>query len=249
MPAGRPDPARRCLVLQHHPSEGPARVAELLIRHGVSVDTRAVAAGDPLPSRLEDTQGLVVMGGPMSAASDDGFPTRRHELELLEAAVAEAVPALGICLGAQLLALSSGGRVFPGTAGPEIGWGEVRLRPAAAHDPVFCDSEEKMAVLHWHGDTFELGAGCLSLASSDRYPAQAFRAGTSAWGLQFHVEVDEVAARGMVAAFPEEAALAEGGADAIVAGAAEAWGDGARQGGASYGHSLLERFAALVART
>jgi len=44
--------------------------------------------------------------------------------------------------------------------------------------------------VHWHHDTFDLPAGAVLLASSERYPHQAFRVGTHAYGLQFHVEVD-----------------------------------------------------------
>ena len=46
-----------------------------------------------------------------------------------------------------------------------------------------------MPVLHWHHDTFDLPAGAVLLASSDRYPHQAFRVGRRAYGLQFHVEL------------------------------------------------------------
>jgi GMP synthase-like glutamine amidotransferase len=43
--------------------------------------------------------------------------------------------------------------------------------------------------VHWHGDTFGLPEGAVRLAGNDAYANQAFRVGTRAYGLQFHVEV------------------------------------------------------------
>jgi GMP synthase-like glutamine amidotransferase len=130
------------------------------------------------------------MGGPMSASGDDGFPSRRSELQLLGDALQRQTPVLGICLGAQLLALAAGGRVFRGPAGAEVGWGTVNLTASATSDHLLAESPAQLPVLHWHGDTFELPAAGVRLAETDRYPNQAFRVGPSAWGLQFHIEVD-----------------------------------------------------------
>ena len=44
-------------------------------------------------------------------------------------------------------------------------------------------------VLHWHGDTFDLPAGAELLASTARYPHQAFAFGRHALALQFHAEM------------------------------------------------------------
>jgi GMP synthase (glutamine-hydrolysing) len=45
-------------------------------------------------------------------------------------------------------------------------------------------------MLHWHGDTFELPAGAVHLASTTDCPHQGFRLGR-AYGLQFHPELEE----------------------------------------------------------
>jgi GMP synthase-like glutamine amidotransferase len=176
---------------------------------------RRVHAGDPVPASPDRLDGLVVMGGPMSAASDDGFATRRAELELIGAAVEAQIPTLGVCLGAQLLALAAGGEVVAGSAGAEVGWAPIRISDDAGSDPLFAGLPPSLRVLHWHRDTYELPAGAVRLASSDRYPQQAFRVGDDAWGLQFHVEVDAAAVVAFVAAFTDEAALG-GGAEAIL---------------------------------
>ncbi len=45
-------------------------------------------------------------------------------------------------------------------------------------------------VFQWHEDTYELPDGATLLASGDRVPVQAYRVGQTAWGIQFHQELD-----------------------------------------------------------
>jgi GMP synthase-like glutamine amidotransferase len=151
----------------------------------------------------------------MSARSDGGFPTRAAEIDLLKEALALEVPVLGICLGAQLLALSADGGVFEGTNGPEIGWSTVSLTEEAADDPILGGLPRELEVLHWHGDTFTLPVGAVHLARSTSYEQQAFRCGRCAWGLQFHVEVDTGAVEEFVRCFGADAFSAGTSPDAI----------------------------------
>jgi GMP synthase-like glutamine amidotransferase len=204
-----------CLVIQHVECEGSFAIGAALAAAGVTVDTRKVFAGDPLPLDVSMFDGLVVMGGPMSPISDDRFPTRAGEIDLISDALDRGTVTLGVCLGAQLLAVAAGGSVFAGEAGPEIGWGRVDLTVDADRDPLFAGVSSRLTVLHWHGDTFELPAGAIRLASSPKYPNQAYRVGEGAWGLQFHVEVDDRAVRGFLDAFGKEARAASQDPEAI----------------------------------
>jgi len=230
------------LVLQHLEPEGPGLIGVVLRNAGVEVRIhRSDLDGEPSSDALDAADAVVVMGGTMDAHRDEGFPTRQAELALLRTAVEREVPVLGICLGAQLLAIAGGGTCFPGPHGPEVGWAPVRLSADAGGDPLLGRVEEPFVALHWHGDTFDLPPGAVHLASSDVYPNQAFRLGPAAWGLQFHLEAD----RSVVDAFASSA-LADGEDPAVVEPiVAEA--DARLAALAPVCDVVLGRFAALVA--
>ena len=161
----------------------------------VGEPVRAYAGEHPGPAdRLE---GLVVLGGNMSAHDEHepGIPETRA---LLADAVRAGVPTLGICLGAQLLAVATGGRVdVAAPPGREAGVVDVRWRPEAAADPLVgalaADAERTATrstpMPTMHADAVvDLPRHAAWLAASRTYPYQAFRVGDAAWGLQFHPE-------------------------------------------------------------
>jgi GMP synthase-like glutamine amidotransferase len=214
-----------CLIVQHVAPESAFAIAEALSRAEVEIDTRRVFAGAEVPRRCPDVDGLVIMGGPMSAHSDEGFPSRETELQLIADAVDRGIPTLGVCLGAQLLAVAAGGSVSAGASGPEIGWGPVQLLPACAGDGLFDGLPDTLTVMHWHGDTFSLPPGSERLIGNANYPNQGFRLGDRAWGVQFHLEVTEAAVDEFITAFAADAASVDGGADAIRAATPRAVAD------------------------
>lgn len=234
-----------CLVVQHVAPEGPYSLGALLTAVGVTPEICRVFDGEQLPTDLEAFAAVVVMGGPMASYDDTGFPTRGAEIELLRTALARELPVLGICLGAQLLVEAAGGRVFPGS-GAEIGWGTVSLTADAADDPLFRGVGDSVEVLHWHGDTYELPPNAVHLARSDRYENQAFRVGPCAWGLQFHLEVDDTAVRTFASEFADEARSAGVDPARIVAAAPSALAALAATRDAVLGR-FAERASSLVA--
>ena len=163
-------------------------MVETVARSGSPLRVVRVDQGDPIPSvdTVRTMAGLVVMGGPMGVHDD--LPWLAAERALLREAVDAGVPVLGICLGAQQLALALGGDVRRGDT-VECGVGEVHLSSAAVRDAVFGRAPTPLPCVHWHGDTFSLPPGAVHLARSDAYENQAFRVGDRAYGLQFHVEV------------------------------------------------------------
>jgi GMP synthase (glutamine-hydrolysing) len=189
----------RCVVLQHASTEGPQRLAELLAEGGLAVDLVALDRGEPVPRDLPASVPLVVMGGSMGVSDlgNPAYPFLADEIALLRERLAAGAPVLGVCLGAQLLAHAAGARVYPnsrpGPQGPrrvyEVGWAPVDFLPAA-DEPALAGLGRRAMMLHWHGDTFDLPAGAVHLASTADCPNQAFRLGR-AFGVQFHPEMDQ----------------------------------------------------------
>lgn len=135
-----------------------------------------------------DTDLLVVLGAPIGAYEEEKYPFLIDELRLIGQRLSASLPVLGICLGAQLMARALGAPVYPGTS-KEIGWAPIELGDAAHRTPLHYLAG--LPVLHWHGDTFDLPEGAVRLASTAITLNQAFAAGSTALGLQFHVEVQE----------------------------------------------------------
>ena len=179
----------RALVITHTPSEGPGTLATWLPAAGMELAVVEPWSGSPLPTDLRGHDALVVLGGPQQAYDDSSAPWLRATKDLLRQAVEQRLPTLAICLGAQLLAEALGGRVEKGAEGVEAGARLVAKRDASWDDELFGDVPFTPTVVQWHEDAIvDLPPGAVLLASSSRYPHQAFRVGERAWGLQFHIE-------------------------------------------------------------
>jgi GMP synthase (glutamine-hydrolysing) len=185
-----PDRPARLLVAVPSPTDPPARLGEWLRAAGLELDIRSLREGDELPADLTGHDGLLVMGGPQSSLDDDETsPELVGVRHLLAQAVAADIPVLGVCLGAQMLAIAGGGQVRVGVAGPEVGVTLVAKRDAPDADPLFRPLPLSPDVVQWHHDELsELPPGATLLAGSPMYAHQAFRVGRHGYGLQFHVE-------------------------------------------------------------
>ena len=144
---------------------------------------------------LEEIGGLIVFGGEMNVDETEQHPYLLTQRDLMRRAVDAGLPVLGICLGAQMLARALDARVYRAPV-RELGFKTVRLTAVGQGDRLLSAFQTGDRVFQWHEDTFDLPAGAELLVTGDEVPHQAFRFGRTAWGVQFHFEVD---ARGVEA--------------------------------------------------
>lgn len=181
---------RRLLVFQHVPFEILGIFHPMLKQEKFRIRYVNFARHPDARPKVEAYNGLVVLGGPMSAHQYDEFPHLEWEVEAIKHAVNIGIPVLGICLGAQLIAHAFGARIKRGSI-PEIGWYEVAPTAETESDPVLAPLLEPRWIFQWHQDVFDLPEGAVHLASSAGCPNQAFRIGECVYGFQFHLEVDQ----------------------------------------------------------
>ena len=182
------------------------RLGEWLFAEGVTLRMVRPWSGDAIPDFSEIGSGLVVLGGAMSAHDDADHPWLADLRGLLRRIVDERVPAVAICLGAQVAAEALGGdTACPSPHGPEGGVVELELTEVAGQDAVFSDIVDeavraavragiptrdgtRLPVIVSHDDgVVRLPEGTTLLASSPGSPVQAWRAG-KLLALQHHPE-------------------------------------------------------------
>lgn len=175
----------RAVCLKHVPFEGSGAFATALTARGVSLEQYLVPQ-DGLPKDTGDL--LIVMGGPMSVNDSDQWIA--EETSFIRSALHAGTSVIGVCLGSQFMAKSLGATIRSGKA-LEIGMTPVTLTAEAKQDPVFRTLPESFDVFEWHGEVFDLPKDCVPLVGSDIAPLQAFRYAARAYGLLFHLEMEE----------------------------------------------------------
>ncbi|MET9689513.1 methyltransferase domain-containing protein [Streptomyces sp. NPDC006514] len=158
------------VVVQTAAGRAPSAVSRVLAAAGLTSRTVPLADGAGPSADLGGVEGLIVLG-----AADPG---------LLREALAAEVPVLALEPGTRLLVGAAG--AAPGTrpaTAPDRP--PVELTRAAGSDPLFAGAARPSPALRPACDPLELPADAVVLASCDGYPEQAFRIGTSAWGVRF----------------------------------------------------------------
>ena len=175
----------RIHAIYHVPFEKLGAIEDWIIQKGHLLSETCLYNNQALPSPGEFDM-LVLMGGPMSV-NDKEYHWIGPEKELIKAAIREGKIVLGICLGAQLIASALGCEVYRARE-KEIGWYPVIFTKGRGRIPLL-PGQDAMTVFHWHGETFDLPAEALCLASSEVTPNQAFLYRDHVLAVQFHLEM------------------------------------------------------------
>lgn len=166
---------RPALVRQHERMTPPGLLAAWLRERGIPFEVVPSWDGAPAPDPLR-YRFVASLGSPYGP-NDTHEPAVAEELRLIERAVEEGVPVLGLCFGGEALSAVLGGRVERAPV-PELGWREIETDDPEAVPPG--------PWLEWHYERFTTPPGAVELARTPD-AVQAFRYGPHL-GVQFHPE-------------------------------------------------------------
>ena len=188
------------LIVKHIREEGPGTLGDFFKNSDWEIETIEAFEKNTasswgqwagiFPENISQVEAVISLGGPMNVYEEEKYPFLKEEDIFLKKVLKAKIPFLGICLGVQILAKVCGAKIK--NEEEEIGWYKVNLTQEGEADLFFEGVKKELDVFQWHKDTFELPEGAVLLASSAVCPLQSFCVGNNAYGIQFHVEVNEI---------------------------------------------------------
>ncbi|MCB1554715.1 MAG: glutamine amidotransferase [Xanthomonadales bacterium] len=157
-----------------------------------------VHAGDELPEH-DGWCGVFVTGS--ASMVTERLAWSEQSASWLQEAHRQRLPVFGICYGHQLIAQAFGGRVDFHPRGREMGTVPVHLRDGAQQDPLFAGLPAQFRAQTTHlQSVLDAPPEAVVLADSPHEPCNAFRIGSTTWGVQFHPEFSTPQMRGYIRA-------------------------------------------------
>ena len=177
----------KVLAIQNCEIEGFGEYEKYIIDQGLEYEV-IHPYRDPVFPDPEKFDAVLLGGTPLSAYDIDEYPFLQAESKFLEEAISLNKRCLGICFGAEILAIILGAAATI-CRPKEIGGYRVRLTDAGKEDPLLAGFPDDFPVFQWHGDQFTIPSKARLLAEGDGCPNQLFRLGNVV-GVQFHLETN-----------------------------------------------------------
>lgn len=177
------------LVFQHHDVHHPAELGRVLRDHGHRLRVVRLHDGDKVPVDMDNVEGVISLGGPMSVDDTAEHAWLQTEQEYLANAHKAGLPIVAIGLGAQLLTRGLGGEVAPMKDG-EAGWGGVKLEFFGTIDTMYAGTpwQTQQFFSHTYEITKTPPGSAPPLAGSKRCKVEAFNVGMTTYCYQYHFE-------------------------------------------------------------
>lgn len=177
----------RVHALIHADFEGLGAIQIWLNKKNYFIRETHTYRGEALPL-VDDFDWLIIMGGPQNLKELEKYSYLQDEIRLITQAIQKGKLILGVCLGAQLIAESLGGKTETSPE-REVGVFPLQLTEKGYADPIMRHFPDEFPVAHWHNDMPGLSAGATILAASRGCPRQIIRFKPSVYGLQCHLEL------------------------------------------------------------
>ena len=134
-----------------------------------------------IPAIDGSIKGIILSGSPYSVRNEDA-----PKIDV--AKIANGLPVLGVCYGAQMVASENGGAVMPSKTRE---YGRANLSSIDLNDPLFSGFELNSQVWMSHSDTIsQIPESAKNISSTSNVKNAAFRYDKlNFWGIQFHPEV------------------------------------------------------------
>ena len=184
----------KIIILQHIACETPGYIKDLMIKDGLDLTTIELDEGETIPDDIKQFDGMFCMGGPMDTWMEKDYPWLVEEKKKIKEFVVELEkPFLGFCLGCQLLGEVVGGQVVKSSP-PEIGILDIQMGEEKKDDHLFSRFPNSIKALQWHSYEvagLERNNDVTLLGSSPLTKYQIFKYKNHAYGIQFHIEIND----------------------------------------------------------
>ncbi len=179
----------QCHFVQHCDFETPGSLTTWALEHQFEVEIYHPYRGDNLP-QVKPYEPVIFLGGPQSATQYQQYDYLENEVSFIRELIKLKQPLVGICLGAQLIGESLGGKTVRSPE-KEVGIFPITLTKEAQTHPYFVNLDTKIPVMHWHNDMPGLTPNARVLATSEGCPRQIVEFAPHILGFQCHFEAKD----------------------------------------------------------